>query len=82
MQSPQARWLVWAFLAFFGLGALADFILDTKDGRALSPSDPPSLLPGVDILLLDEIHDNPAHQQARGRLLAALPAGFHGLVTG
>ena len=80
MRVLKARWVMGAFLALFGLAARADLILDATNGRPISQSDLSVLLDGADFLLLGEIHDNPAHHQARGGLLAALPARFRGLV--
>lgn len=76
----KACWVMGAFLALFSLAGRADFILDAGNGRPVSQSDLSALLAKVDFLLLGEIHDNPAHHQARGEWLAALPARFRGLV--
>jgi uncharacterized iron-regulated protein len=47
-------------------------ILDTHDGRELSPAELAESLRTQDFILLGELHDNPRHHQARADLLQLL----------
>jgi len=80
MRILKARWMLLAWLAGTSLSARADLILDATGGHAIDRAELAARLAKADFLLLGEVHDNPAHHQTRGELLAALPPRFRSLV--
>jgi uncharacterized iron-regulated protein len=80
MRILMMRWMLPALLVGSSLAARADLIMDATSGRVIDHADLTARLAKADFLLLGEVHDNPAHHQARGELLAALPARFRSLV--
>ena len=80
MRTMKARCVMLVLLTSISLSTRADLILDATSGLAIDRADLAARLAKADFLLLGEVHDNPAHHQARGELLATLPARFRSLV--